>query len=66
MNKVKALNRKTMEFCKSKNLILIRQSDFNQNCLAMKKLHLHEKGISPLAITFLAIKFFVQRVTAKF
>ena len=66
MNKVKALNRKIKDICKSKNLVLIRHSDINQNCLAKKKLHLHEKGISPLAITFLAIKFFVQRVTAKF
>ena len=52
MNEVKALNEKIEEFCKNKNLALIRQSDVNQNCLAKKNLHLHEKGISTLAISF--------------
>ena len=33
-------------------LALIRHSDVNKNCLAKKKLHLHEKGISTLAISF--------------
>ena len=45
MNEVKTLNKKIEEFCKSKNLALIRHSDVNRNCLAIKKLHLHEKGI---------------------
>ena len=45
MNEVKTLNKKIEEFCKSKNLALIRHSDVNQNCLAKKKLHLQEKGI---------------------
>ena len=35
-----------------RNLALIRHSNVNQNCLAKKKLHLHEKGISILAISF--------------
>ena len=52
INEVKALNKKVEEFCKSKNLALIRHSDVNQNCLEKKKLHLHEKGISTLAISF--------------
>ena len=39
MNEVKTLNKKIEEFCKSKNLALIRHSDVNQNCLAKKKLH---------------------------
>ena len=52
INEVKALNKKVEEFCKSKNLALIRHSDVNQNCLAKKKFHLHEKGISTLAISF--------------
>ena len=39
-------------FCKSKNLALIRHNDDNQNCLAKKKLHIHEKRISTLAIGF--------------
>ena len=52
INEVKALNKKVEEFCKSKNLALIRHSDVNQNCLAKKKLHLHEKGISTSAISF--------------
>ena len=52
MDEVKTLNKKIEEFCKSKNLALIRHSDVNQNCLAKKKLYLHEKGISTLAISF--------------
>ena len=52
MNEMKTLNKKIEEFCKSKNLALIRHSDVNQNCLEKKKLHLHEKGISTLAISF--------------
>ena len=52
INEVKALNKKVEEFCKSKNLALIRHSDVNQNCLAKKRLHLHEKGISTLTISF--------------
>ena len=52
MNEVKAVNKKIKEFCKSKNLALIRHSDVNQNCLAKEKLHLYEKGISTLAIRF--------------
>ena len=52
MNEVKTLNKKIEEFCKSKNLALIRHSDVNQNCLAKKKLHPHEKGISTSAISF--------------
>ena len=52
MNEVKTLNKKIEEFCKSKNLALIRHSDVNQNCLAKKKLHLQEKGIWTLAISF--------------
>ena len=52
MNEVKALNKKIKGFCKSKNLALIRHSDVNQNCLAKKKLHPHEKGISTSAISF--------------
>ena len=52
MDEVKTLNKKIEEFCKSKNLALIRHSDVNQNCLEKKKLHLHEKGISTLAISF--------------
>ena len=40
MNEAKAQNKKIEDFCKSKNLALIRQ------------LHLHEKGISTLAISF--------------
>ena len=52
MNEMKTLNKKIEEFCKSKNLALIRHSDVNQNCLAKKKLHLHEKGISTSAISF--------------
>ena len=56
MNEMKTLNKKIEEFCKSKNLALIRHSDANQNCLAKKKLHLHEKEISTLAISF---KFFL-------
>ena len=52
MNEMKTLNKKIEEFCKSKNLALIRHSDANQNCLAKKKLHLHEKEISTLAISF--------------
>ena len=52
MNEVKTLNKKIEEFYISKNLALIRHSDVNQNCLAKKKLHLHEKGISTLAISF--------------
>ena len=38
MNEVKTLNKKIEEFCKSKNLALIRHSDVNQNCLAKKKI----------------------------
>ena len=49
MNEVNTLNK---EICKSKNLALIRHSDVNQNCLAKKTLHLYEKGISTLAISF--------------
>ena len=45
MNEVKTLHKKIEEFPKSKNLVLIRHSDVNQNCLAKKKLHLQEKGI---------------------
>ena len=45
MNEVKGLNKKVEEFCKSKNLALIRHIDVNKNCLAKKKLHLHEKGV---------------------
>ena len=52
INEVKALNKKVEEFCKSKNLALIRHSDVNQNCLAKKKFYLDEKGISTLAISF--------------
>ena len=52
MNEMKTLNKKIEEFCKSKNLALIRHSDVNQNCLAKKKLHPHEKGISTSAISF--------------
>ena len=52
MNEVKTLNKKIEEFCKSKNLALIRHSDVNQNCLAKKKFYQHEKGISTLAISF--------------
>ena len=52
MDEVKTLTKKIEEFCKSKNLALIRHSDVNQNCLEKKKLHLHEKGISTLAISF--------------
>ena len=52
MEEVKTLNKKIQEFCISKNLALIRHSDVNQNCLEEKKLHLHEKGISTLAISF--------------
>ena len=33
-------------------LALIRHSDVNKNCLAKNKLHLHEKGISTLGISF--------------
>ena len=36
INEVKALNKKVEEFCKIKNLALIRHSDVNQNCLAKK------------------------------
>ena len=46
------MNKKIEEFCKSNNLTLIRHSDVNQNYLAKKKLHLNEKGISTLAISF--------------
>ena len=63
MNEVQALNKNIEEFCKRKNLALIRHSDVNQNCLAKKLLHIHEKGISTLAISFK--KFFVKRVTTK-
>ena len=52
MNEVKTLNKKIEEFCKSKNLALIRHSDVNQNCLEKKKLHLRVKEISTLAISF--------------
>ena len=52
MNEVKTLDTKIEEFYKSKNLALNRHSDVNQNCLAKKKLHLHEQGISTLAINF--------------
>ena len=52
INEVKALNKKIEEFCKNKNLALIRHSDVNQNCRTKKKLHLHEKGTSRLAISF--------------
>ena len=52
MNEMKTLNKKIEEFCKSKNLALIRHSDVNQNCLAKKKLHPHEKGISTSARSF--------------
>ena len=52
MDEVKALNKKIEEFCKSINLALITHSDVNQNCLATKKLDLHEKRISVLAISF--------------
>ena len=33
-------------------LALIRHSDVNKNYLAKNKLHLHEKGISTLGISF--------------
>ena len=49
---MKTLNKKVEEFCKSKNLALIRHRDVNQNCLAKKRSHLHEKGISTLTISF--------------
>ena len=49
---VKTLNKKVEEFCKNKDLALVRHSDVNQNFLAKKKVHLHEKGISTLAISF--------------
>ena len=52
MDEVKTLNKKINEFFKSKNLALIRHSDVNQSCLAKKKLHLHEQGISSVAISF--------------
>ena len=52
MNEVKALNKNFEEFCKSKNLALIRHSDANQNCMVKKKLDLHGKGISNLGISF--------------
>ena len=52
MNETKAINKKINQFFKSKNLALIRHSDVNQNCLAKKKLHLHQKGIWTLAISF--------------
>ena len=52
MNEVKTLDKKIEKFYKSKSLALNRHSDVNQNCLAKKKLHLHEKGISILAISF--------------
>ena len=52
MNKVKAQSKKIEELPKSKNLAVIRHSDFNQNCLAKKKLHLHEYEISTLARSF--------------
>ena len=52
MNEKNALNKKMEEFCKSKNLALMIHSDVNQNFLANKKLHLHDKGISTLAISF--------------
>ena len=52
MNEVKTLDKKIEEFYKSRNLALNRHSDVNQNCLAKKKLHLHEKGISTLTINF--------------
>ena len=64
VNEVKALNKKTEEFCKGKNLALIRHNDVNQNCLAKKKLHLHEKIISTLAKS-ISNKCFVKRVTTK-
>ena len=59
MNEVKTLNKKIKEFCKSKNLALIRHSAINQNCLAKKKLDLDEKAISTLAISFK--KFFLNK-----
>ena len=49
---MKTLNKKIEQFCKSKNLALIRHSDVNQNCLEKKKLHLRVKEISTLAISF--------------
>ena len=52
MNEVKTLNKKIEVFCKSKSLALIRHGNVNQNCLAKKKLLLHEKGILTLAISF--------------
>ena len=52
MNEVKTLDKKIEKFYKSKGLALNRHSDVNQNCLAKKKLHLHENGISTLAINF--------------
>ena len=52
INDVKPLNNKIEMFCKSKNLALIRHNDDNQDCLAKKKLHIHEKRISTLAIGF--------------
>ena len=52
MNEVKTLDKKIEKFYKSKSLALKRHSDVNQNCLAKKKLHLHENGISTLAINF--------------
>ena len=52
MNEVKTLDKKIEKFYKSKSLALNRHSDVNQNCLAKKKLHLHENGISTLAINF--------------
>ena len=52
INDVKARNSKIEMFCKSKNLALIRHNDDNQNRLAKKKLHIHEKRISTLAIAF--------------
>ena len=52
MNEVKTLDKKIEKFYKSKSLALNRHSDVNQKCLAKKKLHLHENGISTLAINF--------------
>ena len=52
MNEVKTLDKKIEKLYKSKSLALNRHSDVNQNCLAKKKLHLHENGISTLAINF--------------
>ena len=53
MEKVRTLNEKLRNYCEQQNIGFMDNSNIDETCLSMKKLHLNKKGNGVFARNFL-------------